>query len=145
MSDTVIRAAGLGKKFVIGRKVENNELFVRQYNRTHDVWSTARSLSVGTGAVSEPSIVTDWHGNAVVVTANFSGSPIVAYELDLPERGVWHEILNTDAKDYGGSGVGNMGVVHAGDGGRASLVLPPLGVLWLRHDPEAHIPSPTRG
>ncbi|WP_127818486.1 1,4-alpha-glucan branching protein GlgB [Microbacterium sp. CPCC 204701] len=87
----------------------------------------------------------DWHGNAVVVAANFSGSPISAYQLDLPARGVWHEILNTDAREYGGSGAGNMGVVHAGDGGRASLVLPPLGVLWLRHDPEAHIPSPTRG
>lgn len=87
----------------------------------------------------------DWHGNSVVVVANFSGSPITGCELDLPARGVWHEILNSDAREYGGSGVGNMGVVHAGDGGRASLVLPPLGVLWLRHDPEAHIPSPTRG
>jgi 1,4-alpha-glucan branching enzyme len=87
----------------------------------------------------------DWHGNAVVVVANFSGQTISSYELDLPERGVWHEILNTDAQAYGGSGVGNLGVVHAGDGGRASLVLPPLGVLWLRHDPEAHIPSPTQG
>ncbi|WP_019179119.1 1,4-alpha-glucan branching protein GlgB [Microbacterium yannicii] len=87
----------------------------------------------------------DHHGNAVVVVANFSGQTISSYELDLPERGVWHEILNTDAQAYGGSGVGNLGVVHAGDGGRASLVLPPLGVLWLRHDPEAHIPSPTQG
>jgi 1,4-alpha-glucan branching enzyme len=41
-------------------------------------------------------------------------------------------------------------VVHASDRGsdaraRASLVLPPLGVLWLRHAPEAHVPSPTQG
>jgi 1,4-alpha-glucan branching enzyme len=87
----------------------------------------------------------DWHGNAVAVICNFSGVPITSYELDLPERGVWHEILNTDAAAYGGSGVGNLGMVHAGDGGRAKMVLPPLGVLWLRHDPEAHIPSPTQG
>lgn len=87
----------------------------------------------------------DWNGNAVVVAANFSGSPVTAYELDLPEAGVWHEILNTDAQEYGGSGVGNLGVVHAAESGRASLVLPPLGVLWLRHDPQAHIPSPSRG
>jgi 1,4-alpha-glucan branching enzyme len=87
----------------------------------------------------------DWHGNAVAVVCNFSGATITSFELDLPERGVWHEILNTDAEAYGGSGVGNLGVVHAGEGGRAKFVLPPLGVLWLRHDPEAHIPSPTQG
>jgi 1,4-alpha-glucan branching enzyme len=87
----------------------------------------------------------DWHGNAVTVICNFSGVPITSFELDLPERGVWHEILNSDAEAYGGSGVGNLGMVHAGEGGRARMVLPPLGVLWLRHDPEAHIPSPTSG
>ncbi len=87
----------------------------------------------------------DWHGNAIVVVCNFSGVPISGFELDLPEKGVWHEILNSDAEIYGGSGVGNMGVVHASESGRASMVLPPLGVLWLRHDPQAHIPSPTRG
>ncbi|MBW9108382.1 1,4-alpha-glucan branching protein GlgB [Microbacterium trichothecenolyticum] len=87
----------------------------------------------------------DWHGNTIVVAANFSGNPISSFELDLPETGVWDEILNTDAQVYGGSGVGNLGVVHAGAGGRASLVLPPLGVLWLRHRTGAHIPSPTQG
>ena len=87
----------------------------------------------------------DWHGNSIAVVCNFSGEPITSYELDLPERGVWHEVLNTDATAFGGSGVGNLGVVHAGEGGRAKLVLPPLGVLWLRHDPQAHIPSPTQG
>lgn len=87
----------------------------------------------------------DWHGNSIAVVCNFSGVPITSFELDLPEEGVWHEVLNTDAEMYGGSGVGNLGVVHAGEGGRAKMVLPPLGVLWLRHDPEAHIPSPTKG
>lgn len=83
----------------------------------------------------------DWHGNTVVVICNFSGVPLDNYEMDLPEVGIWNEILNTDAVAYGGSGVGNLGVVHAVDGGRARLVLPPLGVLWLQHDPGVH-PSP---
>lgn len=87
----------------------------------------------------------DWHGNTVAVVANFSGVPIHDYELDLPESGVWYEVLNTDAEEYGGSGVGNLGMVAASDDKRASMILPPLGVLYLRHDPEAHIPSPTRG
>ncbi|GAA1965270.1 1,4-alpha-glucan branching protein GlgB [Microbacterium deminutum] len=76
----------------------------------------------------------DWHGNTVVVVCNFSGVPLENYDMHLPEVGAWHEILNTDAAAYGGSGVGNMGVVHAMDGGHARLVLPPLGVLWLRHE-----------
>lgn len=76
---------------------------------------------------------TDHHGNTVVVVCNFSGVPLEGYELDLPESGVWQEVLNTDASEYGGSGVGNLGAVSTGDGTRATLVLPPLGVLWLRH------------
>jgi 1,4-alpha-glucan branching enzyme len=46
-------------------------------------------------------------------------------------RRAWRELLNSDAEAYGGSGVGNFGTVHADDNGRATLVLPPLGVLWL--------------
>ncbi|WP_424445793.1 1,4-alpha-glucan branching protein GlgB [Microbacterium sp. CH-015] len=73
----------------------------------------------------------DHHGNCVVVVANFSGVPIHDYVLDLPGGGEWTELLNSDAAAYGGSGVGNLGAVHADDNGRATMVLPPLGVLWL--------------
>nr|WP_278260224.1 alpha amylase C-terminal domain-containing protein [Nocardioides convexus] len=53
-------------------------------------------------------------------------------------------MLNTDAASYGGSGVGNLGTVHAeaagplesgapgGSPAYASLVVPPLATLWLR-------------
>lgn len=73
----------------------------------------------------------DNHGNTVVVVCNFSGVPLHDYALDLPAGGAWRELLNSDAQAYGGSGVGNFGTVHADDDGRATLVLPPLGVLWL--------------
>jgi 1,4-alpha-glucan branching enzyme len=130
--------------------------FVATLNRTYReeaaLWSRDSDAAafVRLGAPTwNPNVVAfarrDGHGNTVAVIANFSGVPVIPYELDLPEEGVWHEILNTDAVDYGGSGVGNLGVVHARAGGRASLVLPPLGVLWLRHHPQAHIPSPTQG
>jgi len=55
----------------------------------------------------------------------------------LPSAGWWREVLNTDAQEYGGSGVGNGGSVLAGpepwDGKTASavLTLPPLGTLYL--------------
>jgi len=65
------------------------------------------------------------------VVCNFSGTPIQDYTLDLPAGGEWTELLNSDAVQYGGSGVGNLGAVHADENGRATLVLPPLGVLWL--------------
>lgn len=75
----------------------------------------------------------DHHGNTVAVVCNFSGAPIHDFALDLPEAGEWAELLNSDAQIYGGSGVGNLGVVHADGSGRAHMVLPPLGVLWLGH------------
>jgi len=75
----------------------------------------------------------DHHGNTVAVVCNFSGTPIHDHELELPERGEWTEVLNSDAQEYGGSGVGNLGTVHTEDSGRARLILPPLGALWLRH------------
>ncbi|MDE0546927.1 1,4-alpha-glucan branching protein GlgB [Microbacterium sp. C7(2022)] len=87
----------------------------------------------------------DWHGNTVVVVCNFAGNPINRLTLALPEPGAWHEILNSDAESFGGSGVGNLGMVHADADGIAHLTVPPLGVLWLHHRSPAHIPSPTRG
>ncbi|MFJ6652225.1 1,4-alpha-glucan branching protein GlgB [Microbacterium sp. NPDC091313] len=87
----------------------------------------------------------DWHGNTVAVLCNFSGAPLTDVELNLPESGVWEEILNSDAAEFGGSGVGNMGVVHAGDGGRAHVTLPPLGTLWLHHRADARALPRTAG
>ena len=60
--------------------------------------------------------------------------------MGLPAGGTWTEVINTDAHHYGGSGVGNLGAVHAQDvpwhglPASASLRVPPLGVLWLRRD-----------
>jgi 1,4-alpha-glucan branching enzyme len=73
----------------------------------------------------------------VAVFVNFSGVP-VERRFGLPTAGEWHEVLNTDAAEYGGSGVGNLGVVTAEDtpwAGRpasAHLVVPPLGAVWLK-------------
>ena len=60
-----------------------------------------------------------------------------ASRIGLPSAGPWAEILNTDAGVYGGSGVGNYGVVEAtseswhGRPASAELSIPPLGMLWL--------------
>jgi 1,4-alpha-glucan branching enzyme len=76
-------------------------------------------------------------GSCVAVVCNFAGTPHDDYRLGLPRTGEWRELVNTDADLYSGSGVGNMGVVHAvdepwhGQAASATLRLPPLGVLWL--------------
>ncbi len=73
----------------------------------------------------------------LVAITNFSGVPDENYRIGLPSAGRWREVLNTDAGEYSGSGVGNLGAVEADDtpwhGRPASAVLrvPPLGAVWL--------------
>jgi 1,4-alpha-glucan branching enzyme len=79
----------------------------------------------------------DSEGNQVVAVINFSGSPHHNFVLGLPAAGHWEEILNTDATSFGGSGVGNFGLVQASGGPSngqphsAVISVPPLGGLWL--------------
>jgi 1,4-alpha-glucan branching enzyme len=73
------------------------------------------------------------------VLAVFNMTPVVryGYRLGVPRGGAWQEILNTDAADYGGSGVGNLGEVTASGEPRhgrefsVELALPPLGAVFL--------------
>jgi 1,4-alpha-glucan branching enzyme len=73
--------------------------------------------------------------NPVVVIANFTPVPRERYRMPLPAEGRWREIVNTDAGDYGGSGMGNGGTVEArraDDGGIfAEVTLPPLATIML--------------
>ena len=75
--------------------------------------------------------------DVVACIANLSPVPQVGYRVGLPRPGRWLELLNTNATEWGGSGLGNMGEVWAHDVGwhgqrhSAEMVLPPLTVLWL--------------
>lgn len=74
----------------------------------------------------------------LVVAQNFTPVPRHQYRIGVPQTGAWREIFNSDARDYGGSGQGNLGEVSAvpypWNERRASVVvtLPPLGVIFLR-------------
>jgi 1,4-alpha-glucan branching enzyme len=76
-------------------------------------------------------------GSVLACVVNFSAVPHESFRLGLPSPGPWREVLNTDAVGYGGSGVGNLGLVTASEvpwhGQPASAVLsvPPLAALWL--------------
>jgi 1,4-alpha-glucan branching enzyme len=80
----------------------------------------------------------DSKGDSLVAVINFSGSPHHDFVLGLPESGEWEEILNTDSGSFGGSGVGNFGLVRAlgdqahGQPHSAVISVPPLGGIWLR-------------
>ncbi len=76
-------------------------------------------------------------GRPVVVVCNFTPIPREGYRVGVPLAGAWREILNSDAHQYGGSGVGNLGRV-AGEAvafhGRANsvvLTVPPLGIVMF--------------
>jgi 1,4-alpha-glucan branching enzyme len=76
-------------------------------------------------------------GTPLACVVNFAGIPHEDYRLGLPRTGRWREVVNTDAYDYGGSGVGNLGHVEAsgepwhGQPASAVLRVPPLGAVWL--------------
>lgn len=80
----------------------------------------------------------DFKGDSLVAVINFSGRPHHDFVLGLPESGEWEEILNTDSESFGGSGVGNFGLVQAlggpthGQPHSAVISVPPLGGIWLR-------------
>lgn len=74
----------------------------------------------------------------LLVACNFTPVPRENYLLGVPVGGTWREVLNSDARDYGGAGWGNLGGVEAspvGAHGRShslSLVLPPLSTIVLK-------------
>jgi len=73
----------------------------------------------------------------VLVVCNFTPVPRHGFSLGLPFGGTWVERLNTDAEAYGGSGMGNLGAVHAeqipshGRPFSAKFTLPPLSTLYF--------------
>lgn len=77
----------------------------------------------------------------ILIVLNFTPVPRLGYRLGVPAPGLWRELVNTDAREYGGSGVGNLGGVEAEPKpmhGRAyslSLTLPPLAALYLKKPP----------
>jgi 1,4-alpha-glucan branching enzyme len=74
----------------------------------------------------------------VAIVSNFTPVPRTGYRIGLPSAGTWHEIFNSDASEYGGSGMGNLGWVEAeahpshGYPASALVTVPPLSTLYLR-------------
>jgi 1,4-alpha-glucan branching enzyme len=77
-------------------------------------------------------------GEEIVGVMNLTPVPKHGYQVGLPHGGTWSERLNSDAKEYWGSGSGNSGAISANAGPwqnqpySALLTLPPLSMLYFK-------------
>ena len=76
----------------------------------------------------------------IVIACNFTPVPRHNHRLGVNFPGSYREIVNTDAKEYGGSGQGNLGGLEAAPApyhGRPyslNVTLPPLGAVFLKRE-----------
>ncbi len=74
----------------------------------------------------------------VIVACNFTPVPRIDYRIGLPRAGSYRELINSDAGEFGGSGVGNRERIEAEPirwqncEFSAPINLPPLGVVMLK-------------
>ena len=77
----------------------------------------------------------------VLVVFNFTPVTRLNYRIGAPFSGKWKEVLNSDAKEYGGTGIGNFGQVLTepfpfhNRPFSLKLTLPPLGALFFKYSP----------
>jgi len=75
---------------------------------------------------------------SVLVACNFTPVPRTGYRIGVPHGGFWRELLNSDAAEYSGSGMGNMGGMQAekipahGRPFSLNLTLPPLAAVFFK-------------
>ena len=75
----------------------------------------------------------------ILVICNFTPVPRYSYRVGSPRSGFWQEILNSDASEYGGSNMGNLGGVETvpvplhGRPYSLTLTLPPLSVSFFKN------------
>jgi 1,4-alpha-glucan branching enzyme len=79
----------------------------------------------------------------LLVVCNFTPVPRTDLAVPVPAGGRWRELLNSDAEEYGGGGIGNLGqistqpVTWEGGPSLAYVTAPPLAVVVLKHEPLA--------
>jgi 1,4-alpha-glucan branching enzyme len=78
------------------------------------------------------------NGAFILFCCNFTPVPRERYRFGVPEAGLYHEILNSDSEMFGGSNMGNGGIVSSqpipshGRPHSISITLPPLAVVAFR-------------
>ena len=78
----------------------------------------------------------------LLIICNFTPLVRENYRVGVPHVGYWRELLNSDARIYGGSSVGNLGGAHSvpvpfhGRPHSLNLTLPPLAMIVLKFQPD---------
>ena len=108
-------------------------LWERDHEATGFEWIDAGAAETNTFSF----LRRDDAGNCVAVIVNLAPEARTEARFGLPWAGQWREILNTDAPEYGGSGVGNLGLVNAetepwnGRPASAAFHIPPLSASYF--------------
>ena len=82
-------------------------------------------------------------GDLILVVCNFTPVARKGHRVGVPRPGFWREVLNTDAAEYGGSGVGNGEGLESREApfhGRPhslDVTLPPLAAVVFKRDTTA--------
>ena len=120
--------------------LENKALFQKDNNSEGFRWINCSDAESGV-----LSFARFGHNKAdtIVVICHFTPVARSSYRIGFPHSGKWKEILNTNAWEYGGSGVGNLGEVHSQPHpyddfpDSVELTLPGLSTLWFKWDGES--------
>ena len=81
----------------------------------------------------------DKHGHSIICVANMTPLVRESYRIGVPEGGTYRIVLNTDDRNYGGSGVGTATVTSSdveqhGRPFSLALTLPPLATIFLEKE-----------
>jgi len=74
----------------------------------------------------------------ILVIGNFTPTTRFKYRVGVPRGGFWKELLNSDVKEYGGSGQGNPKILRAsktpthGRPYSIEVTLPPLAIVYFK-------------
>jgi 1,4-alpha-glucan branching enzyme len=114
--------------------LENPALYARDHDPEGFEWIDANDSRQCTLSFVRRSASAE---ETLTIIFNFTPEVRHDFRLGVDHDGYWHEVINTDAKVYGGSGQGNQGGVHAepvachGRPFSVCITLPPLGALLL--------------
>jgi 1,4-alpha-glucan branching enzyme len=78
--------------------------------------------------------------DVLLIVCNFTPVPRSGYRVGVPHEGFWRELFNSDAREYGGGGQGNLGgletspVHYHGRPWSLSVQAPPLAAVFLKYE-----------
>jgi 1,4-alpha-glucan branching enzyme len=132
----------------VARWVADLNRIYRLYAALHATDFDAAGFSWAPALHEEPTLLAILRrsGDEVVLAVcNMTPQARRGHVVGVPMAGTWHEILNSDAAVYGGSGMGNFGSAHAwneslhGQPARLSITVPPLSTVFFSNRSPSHV------